>query len=94
MTVKIRYIELTQHRIRGVRAGARFGVGVSTDAGYVAWQLGSRSGLLVRSGDSELGSLVLRAPRKPGLYRLVVSENGHSDTALVRVVRHSARRAA
>jgi hypothetical protein len=89
--VKIRYVELAEHRIRGVRAGASFGVGVSTDAEYVAWRLAGQSGVAIRKADTASIPLVLRAPRKPGLYRLVVSENGHSDTALVRVVRHSAR---
>jgi hypothetical protein len=83
VTVVIRYIELDQHRIRGIRAGTRFGVGVSTDASSFEWRLAGRSGVGVQS------PLILRAPRKPGLYRLVVSESGHRDTALVRVVPRS-----
>jgi hypothetical protein len=92
VTVKIRYIELAQHRIRGVNPGARFRVDVSSDAEYIAWRLGKRSGVVVRSGDSPSIPLVLRAPRKPGSYRLVVSENGHSDSALLRVRRLSGPR--
>ncbi len=79
--VRIRYIELGQHRIDGITARTRFGVDVSTDALYFDWSFAGQTGMGVTS------PLVLRAPKKPGVYRLVVTENGHSDTALVRVVR-------
>ena len=43
------------------------------------WRLGQRHG-------SQRGSLLrLRAPTTPGTYRLVVTENGQSATAVVRV---------
>ncbi|MGZ4385496.1 MAG: FlgD immunoglobulin-like domain containing protein [Gaiellaceae bacterium] len=80
-TVRVRYIELKQHRIHGIKAGTRFGAVVDTDAAYYQWRLGSLSGVGTSS------PLVIRAPRKPGTYRLFVSENGHRDSALVTVVR-------
>jgi hypothetical protein len=78
VTVVVRYIDLTPRRI-GVRAGKRLTVRVQTDASRYKWRLGRQRGL--RRGRL----LHLRAPTTPGTYRLVVTERGHSATALVRV---------
>jgi hypothetical protein len=78
VTVIVRYIELSPRRI-AVRAGKRLTVRVETDASRYKWRLGQQRGL--RRGRL----LHLRAPTTPGRYRLVVTERGHSATALVRV---------
>ena len=72
--VRIRYIVLASPRIV-VRAGERFEIGVSTDARRYEWTLGTREG---HRGGPVLG---LTAPKKPGVYRLTVSERGHVDRA-------------
>jgi hypothetical protein len=76
--VVVRYIDLAPRRI-AVRAGKRLTVRVETDASRYKWRLGLQRGL--RRGRL----LHLRAPTTPGTYRLVVTERGHSATALVRV---------
>jgi FlgD Ig-like domain len=76
-TVRIRYIEVTPHVLHAA-PGARIGFLVSTDAKRFDWRFGSSGG-----GHSRAGTLVLRAPAAPGRYRLVVTENGHSATALL-----------
>ena len=76
VTVRIRYIETTKSVYREL-AGTRFSVGVDTDAKRFRWRLGGRRGI---AGDKHV---VLRAPAKPGRYRLVVTENGHSAAAVV-----------
>ncbi|MFN2628444.1 MAG: hypothetical protein ABR569_07400 [Gaiellaceae bacterium] len=81
ITVRIRYITLARSLIPRVTAGARVGVGVETDAASYDWRLGAAE------GRSNADVLVARAPKKPGRYRLVVTENGHSDSARVFVVR-------
>jgi len=78
VTVVVRYIELAPRRI-AVRAGRRLTVRVQTDASRYKWRLGGQRGL--RRGRV----LHLHAPTTPGTYRLVVTERGHSATALVRV---------
>jgi FlgD Ig-like domain len=78
VTVVVRYIDLAPRRI-AVRAGKGLTVRVRTDASRYRWRLGSQRGL--RRGRL----LHLRAPTTPGTYRLVVTERGHSATALVRV---------
>lgn len=78
--VRLRYIALASTRI-GVRVGKFFEIGVSTDALRYRWSLGGRRG---RSGGAVLR---LRAPKKPGRYRLTVSERGHVDRAHVVVVK-------
>jgi len=78
-TVRIRYIALARHVIR-TRATGRIVVRVSTDAHRYAWRIGPRHGRVSRR------RLVL-ASGAPGRYRLVVSERGHKDTALVVVRR-------
>ena len=75
--VELRYITLANHRLTGIAAGARFDIGVSTDAKRYTWRLGARTG--VASGPD----LRLRAPRTAGVYRLTVTEHGHSDRAVV-----------
>lgn len=79
-SVVIRYIELERQAIR-TRPGAVIHVGVSTDARRYHWRLGTRTGTAAR------GRLVVRAPRKPGRYRLVVSERGFESVARVIVRR-------
>jgi hypothetical protein len=80
VVVRIRYIELARHTIRAIGAGTRFGVRVDTDAKRYEWRLGARS------GSSSADLLVVRAPTKPGRYRLVVTANGHRDAAALVVV--------
>jgi flagellar hook assembly protein FlgD len=75
--VELRYIRLASRHIAGVSAGRRFDIGVSTDARHYRWKLGARAG--VAHGPD----LTLRAPARPGNYRLTVTELGHSDTAVV-----------
>jgi hypothetical protein len=78
--VRIRYVELGRPVVRaGVRT--RFGVRVSTDARRVHWRFAGGTGTVGP------GLLVLRAPRKPGRYRLFVEANGHGAAALVVVSR-------
>jgi hypothetical protein len=81
VSVRIRYIELSRDLIRA-RAGARFSVRVRTDASSFAWRLGQRL-----NGVAEPGPLVIRAPKRPGRYVLVVEENGRKARADVRVER-------
>jgi FlgD Ig-like domain len=83
VVVQIRYITLARHQIPAIAARTRFGVGVQTGAPVYTWRFAGRN------GSSSERVLVLRSPRKPGVYRLVVSEGGHSDTAFVEVVRRS-----
>jgi hypothetical protein len=80
IVVRVRYIELARHTIRGIRVGTRFGVLVDTDAKSYRWRLDANA------GRSKARALVVRAPSLPGSYRLVVTENGHSDFATVVVV--------
>jgi hypothetical protein len=80
VAVRIRYVSLSRHAIRGIGAGTRFGVGVDTDAKTYAWRLDGKT------GRSSAKALVVRAPAKPGRYRLVVTSNGHRDAATVVVV--------
>jgi FlgD Ig-like domain len=83
VVVHIRYISLARHEIPAIAARTRFGVGVQTGAPIYDWRFGGRT------GSASERVLVLRAPRKPGRYRLVVSEGGHSDVAFVEVVPRS-----
>jgi hypothetical protein len=76
--VVVRYIDVVPRRVL-VRAGKRLTVRVQTDAARYKWRLGHQHG--ARRGKV----LRLHAPTTPGTYRLVVSEHGHSTTALVRV---------
>lgn len=74
--VRVRYVALARPELT-VKAGTRLGVGVDTDAASYGWRLGSAR------GRSNADVLVVRAPRRPGVYRLVVEVNGHRDHALV-----------
>ncbi|MFL5958767.1 MAG: hypothetical protein ACJ75G_00665 [Gaiellaceae bacterium] len=80
VTVTVRYIDLSRQLIR-VAAGARFTVGVHTQAPRYTWRLGSQHG----AGHGTL--LRLHAPSKRGAYRLMVDEHGHTATAVVKVHR-------
>src|SRR5205814_5543856 len=72
--VQVRYVALAERLVR-VRAGARFRVRALTDPPNVRWKLGKRSGVGKRS-------LRLRAPQKPGTYRLLVQVNNHAALAV------------
>ena len=78
VTVILRYIEVTPGVIT-VRSGRRARVQVETAAKRYTWRLGHRHGTHRRR------ILHVRAPTTPGTYRLVVSEHGHTATAVVRV---------
>jgi FlgD Ig-like domain len=73
--VQVRYVQLAERIVR-VRAGARFRIRALTDAPNVRWKLGKRSGVGKRS-------LRVRAPSKPGTYRLLVQVNRHAALATV-----------
>ena len=75
--VRLRYITLANHQIAGVHRGGRVEIGVSTDARRYAWRLQSRHGF----ANGPL--LTVPAPGRHGRYRLIVTEHGHSDSALV-----------
>ena len=77
-TVVLRYIEVTPQRT-AVRVGKRFTVHVQTGSRRYTWRLGKQHGS--RRGKT----LRLHAPSNPGTYHLVVTENGHAATAVVRV---------
>jgi hypothetical protein len=81
VVVVLRAIALGQTRI-DVRKGAQFIVGVATNAPKYSWRLAGKHG----TGRGK--KLRLRAPSKRGRYRLVVTENGYSATALVDVGGH------
>jgi hypothetical protein len=75
-TVRVRYLELGLDTIRA-RGGTRFGVRVHTDVRSYSW-------LFARGrGRSSARYLVLRAPEKPGRYRLFVGARGRGDSARV-----------
>lgn len=79
VTVRLRYLALSRRVVR-VHAGTRFGMRVDTDVRVVDWRLGGRE------GRSPARPFVIRAPRRPGRYVLVVREHGHSARARVVVV--------
>lgn len=74
--VRIRFIEVPRKVVR-VSAGQRFAFRVSADTKVVRWLLHGRRGY------SAPGKLRLRAPEKPGKYRLYVTAAGHAQTAVV-----------
>jgi hypothetical protein len=74
--VVLRYLALGR-KVVHVRPGKRFAVRVSSDAKSVHWLLRGRT------GESAPGTLRVRAPKKPGQYRLYVTSNGHSQAAVV-----------
>jgi hypothetical protein len=79
-TLTIRYVRLARHLV-SIGPRERFYIRVSADAKRVAWRFGGRS------GSARPGTLVLRAPKKVGSYRLYVSVGGHADKARVKVER-------
>ena len=75
--VQVRYVVLARPRVIA-RPGGRIAIRVSTDAPTVEWRLNGRTGTARR------GTLILRAPRRPGFYRLFVTAAGHAaKTAVV-----------
>jgi hypothetical protein len=80
--VKIRYVGFTRNVVRTV-AGTRFRVRIVSDAALVRWRFAGGT------GRARPGPLVLRAPAKPGRYRLFVEERGHGASLPV-VVRPKA----
>jgi hypothetical protein len=78
--VRLRFIALGRDVVR-VRSGARFSLRVSSDAKVVRWLLHGRS------GEAAPGTLSLRAPKKPGRYRLFVTSVDHSEVAQVVVTK-------
>jgi hypothetical protein len=78
--LRIRFVELGRKVIRAA-PGRRFSVRVTTDAKTVRWLLHARTG----QGSSH--TLVLRAPKRPGRYRLFVTAADRSQTALVVVAK-------
>jgi hypothetical protein len=73
--VTIRYVALA-HVVRAV-AGARFRVRITSDAKQIGWRFAGGT------GTTRPGVLTLRAPRRPGEYRLFVTEHGHAARAVV-----------
>jgi hypothetical protein len=74
--IQVRYVSLGRKRVV-VPPGRRFAIRVSTDSPTVQWRLHGRTGVARR------GTMKLRAPRRPGVYRLYVSANGHAAKATV-----------
>jgi hypothetical protein len=74
--VQVRYVALGRDRVLA-KPGTHFAIRVSTDAPTVRWRLGGGTGTAPR------GTLKLRAPRRPGVYTLYVTANGHSAKASV-----------
>jgi hypothetical protein len=73
--IVVRYVQLSRGSIRA-KAGTRFGVRVFADR-HVRWRLAARN------GTTAPGLVVLRAPPKPGRYRLVISVPNHAAAATV-----------
>lgn len=80
VSVRIQFIALGR-KVVHVRSGRRFGLRVSSDAKLVRWLLHGRS------GESTPGTLTLRAPKKPGHYRLFVTSVRHTEVAEVVVTK-------
>lgn len=78
VSVVVRYIALGRGTLQ-VKALARFGIRVTTDARSFHWRFAGRS------GTAKPGLLVLRAPKTPGRYTLFVDERGHGARATVAV---------
>ena len=74
--VAIRYLTLAR-KVVHARAGKRFALRVASDAKSVQWLLRAKS------GQGTPGTLRIRAPKKPGRYKLFVTSNGRSQAALV-----------
>lgn len=69
--VEIRYVAVEAPRVVRVPSARLFLVPVASDARRVEWKLGGRSGFV------RPGKVHLRAPKRPGRYRLVFTERGH-----------------
>jgi len=78
--VVVRYLVLTPHRLTA-HPGSRVTLHVETGSPRYSWRLGRRH------GEQRGKVLQVLAPSTPGTYRLVVSEDGHRATTLVRVGR-------
>jgi hypothetical protein len=74
--VQVRYVLLGRKRVV-VAPGRRFAIRVSTDSPTVEWRLHGHTGVARR------GTIKIRAPRKPGVYRLYVTASGHAAKATV-----------
>jgi hypothetical protein len=81
-TLTIRYVTLARSLV-SIGPRERFFIRVSADAKRVGWRFAGRS------GSARPGTLVFRAPRKPGTYRLFVTVGDHADRATVKVERIS-----
>jgi hypothetical protein len=79
VVVDLRYIELARRRFDNMRAGGTLRVDVSTDVKRYRWSFAGRRGV------SAARQLKLRLPTARGTYRLTVTEDGHSDHAIVHV---------
>jgi hypothetical protein len=79
-TLTIRYVTLARHLV-SIGPKERFYIRVSADAKRVSYRFAGRS------GTARPGTIVLRAPKKPGTYRLYVSVGDHADKAKVKVER-------
>jgi hypothetical protein len=79
-TLTVRYVTLARSLV-SVGPGERFYIRVSADAKRVEYRFAGRS------GSARPGTLVLRAPKKVGTYRLYVSVGSHADVARVKVER-------
>jgi hypothetical protein len=78
--VTVRYVRLGRNRVV-TRPRERFAILVLADAPRVSW-LFARGRGVAATGRGHT-TLRLRAPRKPGVYRLYVTASGHSAKALV-----------
>jgi hypothetical protein len=74
--VTIRYVALGRKRVV-VRPKGRFAILALSDARRIGWKLRGRSGI------ARPGTLHLRAPARPGVYRLYVTAGTHAARALV-----------
>ena len=79
-TLTIRYVTLAR-KLVSVGPGERFYIRVSSDEKLLRWRFAGRSGTV------KPGTIVLRAPRKEGTYRLYVLGAHHADRAKVKVER-------
>jgi len=74
--VRIRYVELAAPVLRA-KPGGVLRVRVLTDARRVSWRLGKRRG----AGKAPI--FRIRAPQKPGRFRIIVMANGHQAGSAV-----------
>jgi hypothetical protein len=89
LPVRIRFVEV-EPRMLVVRRGTRLAFRVVTDAAGITWQLLGPRGRVVRAdARAAPGRLAPRLPRslRPGRYVFVVTANGHSERALVLVMK-------